>query len=79
MLDGWKIPIGMTMRDVVAALGDGRPLESNESGVVRRLWVPEGTLTMIDGRVRVAPLLVEFREERVETVLGGWFAPVVGD
>jgi len=79
LLDGWKIPIGMTRRDVVAALGDGRPLESNESGVVRRLWVPEGTLTLIDGRIRVAPLLVQFREERVETVLGGCFAPVVGD
>lgn len=76
-LDGWKIPIGTAMRDVVAALGDGRPLESIERGVVRLLWVPEGGLTLIDGRVRVAPLLVQFREERVEMVLGGCFAPVV--
>lgn len=78
-LDGWKIPIGTSMRDVVAALGDGRRLDSEELGVVRLLWVPEGDLSMIDGRVRVSPLLVKFREERVEVVLGGLFAPVVGE
>jgi hypothetical protein len=79
LLDGWKIPIGMSMRDVVAALGDGHRLESKEPGVVQLLWVPEGNLTLFDLRVRVAPLLVQFRGERVEVVLGGLFAPVVGE
>jgi hypothetical protein len=45
---------------------------------VHRLWVPEGTLTLIDGRIRVAPLLVQFRDGRVEMVLSGCFAPVLG-